>query len=111
MVKCTPQTLVLLIYSQTLRKSEISSQINNRIFDQLRSNENLTSLDFILEKIDEIESTYNCAQRANRSVNKAREDQNTDTSGGYGGNNGIYRRERDCNLCDGRHVSRRLECM
>ena len=64
---------MLLIYCQTLRKSEISQSIINLIFDELRMNDNPTSLDIILEKIDSIESTFNCARKTSKHIYKARD--------------------------------------
>ena len=63
MKTCTPETLFLLIFCQTLRKSEINQTVTNLIYEELRQNDNPTSLNTILDKIDAITSNFNCARK------------------------------------------------
>ena len=109
----TQEEHILLMFGMNLLKSDISQSIRTAVFDYLQKNKNIDSLDTIVSTVEQIQSNYNSTQRVtSNNVRRTRED------GGYPpGNQDRHRSQknqngwtqRDCDLCGGRHYSKK-EC-
>ena len=92
----TPETLFLLIFCQTLRESKIGQTVTNVIYEELKQNDNPTSLNTIIDKIGAITSNFNCAKKTSNHLYRVRRDEEED-------HENKHKKEKDCYLCGGCH--------